>query len=234
MNESLRRELLRARLSEEDVAARLQVDPKTVRRWLEGRVPYPRHRWLLTAVLGLDEADLWPQIGASRSRPPEVQAVYPHLEDLPRETWLHLFGRAHERIDIHVGSALFLATDPQVMAVLAERAVAGVKERICLQVPNLLDVGPHGSFVASPRHTAKALARFDSLRHGGDVEVRVHDEELTNFIYRSDDECLVTQNIYGISASRAPVIYLRRTKGNDLFGSYLNSFEGRWARAYSH
>ena len=44
---------------DEDVAARLQVDPKTVRRWLEGRVPYPRHRWLLAATLGLDEADLW-------------------------------------------------------------------------------------------------------------------------------------------------------------------------------
>ena len=112
MNESLRRALLRARLSEEDVAARLQVDPKTVRRWLEGRVPYPRHRWLLASALGLDEADLWPQLGASRSRPQEVQAVYPHLEDVPRETWLRLFGEAQERIDILAGSALFLATDP--------------------------------------------------------------------------------------------------------------------------
>ena len=47
MNENLRRAMLRARLSEENVAAQLQVDPKTVRRWLEGRVPYLRHRWLL-------------------------------------------------------------------------------------------------------------------------------------------------------------------------------------------
>ena len=97
MNESLRRALLRARLSEEDVAARLQVDPKTVRRWLEGRVPYPRHRWLLAAALGLDEADLWPQLGASRSWPPEVKAIYPHLKDVPRETWPPLFGQAQER-----------------------------------------------------------------------------------------------------------------------------------------
>ena len=100
MNESLRRALLRARLSEEDVAARLQVDPKTVRRWLEGRVPYPRHRWLLAATLGLDEADLWPQLGASRSWPQEVQAIYPHREDVPRETWLRLFGRC-PRTDRH-------------------------------------------------------------------------------------------------------------------------------------
>ena len=41
MNESLRRALIHARLREADVAARLNVDPKTVRRWLDGRVPYP-------------------------------------------------------------------------------------------------------------------------------------------------------------------------------------------------
>ena len=38
MNEPLRRALLRARLREDDVASRLGVDPKTVRRWLNGRV----------------------------------------------------------------------------------------------------------------------------------------------------------------------------------------------------
>ena len=32
MNESLRRALIRAQLREEDVAERLEVDPKTVRR----------------------------------------------------------------------------------------------------------------------------------------------------------------------------------------------------------
>src|SRR6202035_1248911 len=104
MNESLRRALFQARLSEEDVATRLQVDPKTVRRWLEGRVPYPRHRWLLATALGLHEADLWPQLSAFRSWPPEVKAIYPHLKDVPRETWIRLFGRAQERIDILTSS----------------------------------------------------------------------------------------------------------------------------------
>ena len=59
LNESLRRAIIGAGLSEEDVAARLGVDPKTVRRWTEGRVPYLRHRWALAAMLGMDETDLW-------------------------------------------------------------------------------------------------------------------------------------------------------------------------------
>ena len=85
MNETLCRALLQARLTEEDVATRLQVDPKTVRRWLEGRVPYLRHRWALAALLGLDETDLWPHLRRTRSRPEEVQAIYPHLDAVPED-----------------------------------------------------------------------------------------------------------------------------------------------------
>ena len=88
MNENLRRALLRARLREEDVAARLDVDPKTVRRWLDGRVPYPGNRAALADLA--DEADLWPGVGGplvARTRPDELCMVYPHRWAIPRETW---------------------------------------------------------------------------------------------------------------------------------------------------
>jgi len=81
LNESLRRAMLRARLREVDVATHLDVDPKTVRRWLSGRVPYPSSRVALADLLGADEADLWPEAGgplSGRSRPEELAAVYPH------------------------------------------------------------------------------------------------------------------------------------------------------------
>ena len=61
MNEPLRRALLRARLREDDIAARLGVDPKTVRRWLNGRVPYPHNRAAIAELVSADEADLWPE-----------------------------------------------------------------------------------------------------------------------------------------------------------------------------
>ena len=59
MNEPLRRALLHGRLRENDVAARLGVDPKTVRRWLNGRVPYPHNRSALADLVEADEADLY-------------------------------------------------------------------------------------------------------------------------------------------------------------------------------
>lgn len=231
MNESLRRALLRARLGEEDVAARLQVDPKTVRRWLEGRVPYPRHRWLLASALGLDEADLWPQFAAARSWPQEVQAIYPHCGDMPRETWRSLLDNARERIDILAGHALPFAIDQDILTILASQAAAGIAERICLGDPEIFDMGSQVSRMTSIRRTKEVLAWFSSLRLGGDVEVRLHHTNLTNFIYRSDDECLITQKIHGISSSRRPVMHLRRTRYNDLFESYIKSFEDVWASA---
>ncbi len=97
MNETLRRAIFNARLTEADVATRLRVDPKTVRRWLEGRLPYPRHRWDLANLLKADEAELWPElraIRAARSRPAEITAVYPHRSSVTQDGWLGHFIRA--------------------------------------------------------------------------------------------------------------------------------------------
>lgn len=229
MNESLHRALLRAHLSEEDVATRLQVDPKTVHRWLEGRVPYPRHRWLLAAALGLEEADLWPQFGASRSWLQEVQSIYAHCKDIPRETWLRLFSDAQERIDILSGSALLLAADPEVLAILANRAALGVKERICLCDPISSGAGNHDSPDETPAHTRNALTRFNSLLRCGDVEIRLHSKQLNNSLYRADNMCLIAPTIYGVSFSQTPVILLERAAG--IYESYLKGFENVWAKA---
>jgi transcriptional regulator with XRE-family HTH domain len=69
LNEPLRRALLRARLREDDVAARLGVDPKTVRRWLNGRVPYPHNRAAIAELVGVARwiRQSWPLSAACSS-----------------------------------------------------------------------------------------------------------------------------------------------------------------------
>ncbi len=118
MNEPLRRALLRARLREDDIAARLGVDPKTVRRWLTGRVPYPHNRAAIAELVGADEADLWPDAGgllAARTRPEELGTVYPHRWAVPREAWVRLFESAERDIAVLAYSALFLAEDAGIL-----------------------------------------------------------------------------------------------------------------------
>ncbi len=223
MNENLRRALLRARLSDEDVAARLEVDPKTVRRWLEGRTPYLRHRWALAGMLDLDEIDLWPQARTSGPHPAEVRAIYPNRDSVPRQAWLNLFRSAQQKIDILDGDNLFLAADTEILATLTNRARTGVQERICL-------VDPDWAGASEPAdHARKALSQYTDLRHVHSVQIRRHRISLSNAIYRADDELLVSQQALGITARRAPVLRLRIAEGSDMVTTYLESFDRIWA-----
>jgi phosphatidylserine/phosphatidylglycerophosphate/cardiolipin synthase-like enzyme len=232
VNEPLRRALLGARLSEEEVAARLQVDPKTVRRWLEGRVPYLRHRWVLTGLLDADEADLWPEVRAAiiaRSRPADLKAVYPSRQAMPRQAWHSLFRSARQEIAIFARSALFLAKQPGVLDVLGERARAGVRVRICLQNPDPSLVA-EGENEIKAAEIEEALALFSGLRDNG-AETRLHRTILYNSIYRADNQILVTQHVFGIPAERQPVLYLRAEAAGDMTTTYIDVIERIWTSA---
>lgn len=223
MNETLRRALMHARLSEEDVAAHLQVDPKTVRRWTEGRTPYLRHRWALSTLLGLDEADLWPH--AAGSRPEEVRAIYPHSQSIPRKVWQEFFQSADREIDILADNEPFPADENGILGVLRGRAEAGVELLICLRVPDSLEA-EHSAI-----EIQEALPRGGQPGHIGKVEIRLHDLNLQNLIYRADDELIVSQRAFAIPHSAAPALQLRGDTETGLMAMYLESFHRVWAES---
>jgi len=225
LNENLRRALLRARLSDEDVATHLEVDPKTVRRWLEGRTPYLRHRWALAAVLGQDEADLWPEVRTTQPRPAEVQAIYPHYHSVPKELWQDFFGSAKREIGILADTTLFLVVDRQILATLADRAKVGVQERICLRDPGR----PQQSNMQG--YNRAALSPHTDLRRLANIQVRIHHIALSSAIYRADDELLISQQVFGIPAAQRPVLHLRQANGSDMATTYLEIFDRIWDRA---
>jgi transcriptional regulator with XRE-family HTH domain len=236
LNETLCRALHAARLTEEDVAARLEVDPKTVRRWMEGRMPYLRHRWALAAMLGMNETDLWPGLRSARSRPDEVRAIYPHRDTVPRQVWLELFGSAEREIGILDRSAFFLAEDPDILATLDERAKAGVRVRVCLADPDAPDVGHEqgksGRGVHLATNIRAALTVYAPLRRNATVEIRCHRAVLYNSVYRGDDKFLVSQHAYGIPSGQAAVLYLQGTVQGGMADTYRESFERIWADAH--
>src|ERR1700712_4603532 len=87
-NERLRDALLRHGLDLDQVARATRVDPKTVERWIsKGRLPYPKHRRAIAAMVRETENYLWPdaitperraEIGGS-----EIVQVYPHRHSVP-------------------------------------------------------------------------------------------------------------------------------------------------------
>ena len=228
MNESLRRALLRAGLTEEDVAARLEVDPKTVRRWVEGRVPHPRHRWVLVGLLGAGEADLWPQLRAASPMPAEVQAVYPHLGAVPLDVWLRLFRSAGQRIDILTESGDSVIEDPGVQDVLAGKGRAGIAVRICLVESGLAGEGSQDAARVEASGSFRLFVAVALSGIGSCVEVRRRRGPLYAAIYRADNELFVSQRAYGILPAQVPVLHLRSDADASLAAAYADSFERLW------
>ncbi|MEU4821837.1 DUF5919 domain-containing protein [Actinomadura sp. NPDC023710] len=236
MNDLLRRALADAHLTEADVAARLRVDPKTVQRWVAGRVPYPRHRTRVASLVGRDEADLWPHLAMAnvRADPPaiDVLATYPHRWAVPRPVWHQLFRAARDEIGVLAYAGLFLAEDAGILRALAERARGGVRVRILLGEPDGTCVAERGSDEGVGESMAakirNALFHYRALGEVDGVEIRLHDTVLYNSIYRADDDLLINPHAYGIAASHAPVLHLRRAEDGDMASTYLESFERVW------
>jgi transcriptional regulator with XRE-family HTH domain len=235
LNESLRQAMLRARLREDDVAARLGVDPKTVRRWLNGRVPYPNSRAALAHLVGADEADLWPDAGgplSGRSHPGELAAVYPHRWAIPRDVWTRFFESAEHEIGVLAYSALFLAEDAGLLGIIEDKARNGVRVRFALGDPDSQCVALRGQQEgigdAMPAKVRNALTLYRPLVECDNVEIRLHQTILYNSIYRADGQLFVNQHAYGIPAAHAVVYCFRESEADDMATAYLHSFEQVW------
>ena len=230
--------MLRARLREGDVAVQLAVDPKTVRRWLNGRVPYPNNRAALAHLVGAGEADLWPDAGgplSGRSHPEEVAAVYPHRWAIPRDTWARFFESAEHEIGILAYSALFLAEDAGLLGIVADKAACGVRVRLALGDPDSDCIAERGQEEgigdAMAAKVRNALTLFHSLLKCESIEIRLHKTVLYNSLYQADEQLFVNQHAYGMPAAHAPVFCFRESGGGDMVRAYLDSFQRVWASA---
>ncbi|MDR7279127.1 XRE family transcriptional regulator [Catenuloplanes atrovinosus] len=221
-----------------DVAARLEVDPKTVARWIDGRVPYPRHRAALVQLTGWTERDLWPAAASPESTDAisEVLVTYPHRSSVPADVWRRLFGRAHAEIGVLAYSALFLAEDAGVLSLLRQKIEAGTRVRLLLGDPDGALVAARGAeegvggLMAARIHNALLL--FRHLATARPLDLRLHDTTLYASVFRADDELMVNPHIYGKPASHAAVLHLRRRPGGEgMAQTYLDSFERIWREA---
>lgn len=223
-------------LTERGVAAQLHVDPKTVERWaVQGRVPQPRHRSALAALLAQPESYLWPGRSVPAVRDiPGVQSFYPRRSDVPLELWRALLDRTPVQIDVLAYAALFLTeANPDLLPAL-RRGTDGRRIRFALGDPACDKVAERTAeegldMAERIRTTLRHLRPLAGCEH---LEIRLHRTTLYNSLFRFDDDLLVNQHAYGIPAYQAPVLHLRRTGGGaDLFSTHSDVFETIWSRA---
>jgi transcriptional regulator with XRE-family HTH domain len=240
-NERLRDALLRHGLGLDQVARATSVDPKTVERWIsKGRLPYPKHRRAIAAMVRESENYLWPdaiaperkaEIGGS-----EIVQVYPHRHSVPTELWSRLLDQAQDHVEILLYAGMFLTDDPTLIKRLRRKAEDGTKIRLLLGDPTSPEVNSRsveegigkGTIPAKVRN---ALAFYRPLDGVPGIEIRCHGTTLYNSIYRFDEEILVNTHVYGFMAAHAPLLHLRRLSGGDLFETYSESFENVWNTA---
>jgi transcriptional regulator with XRE-family HTH domain len=235
-NERLRTAMLERGFTPSGLAEALNVDPKSVERWISGRTPYRRHRYAVAAQLGLDEVYLWPDAlsadqvaSASES---EIINIYPHRWTVPSDLWRNMFDNAEDEIGVLVYSGLFLSEDAGIQQIFRQKAAAGVRVRILLGDPDSEAVAQRGADEGVDEAQAgkirNALVMYRRLREVDGIEFRLHRTVLYNSIYRADDQVLVNTHIYSFTASQAPVLHLRRVAGGGMVSTYLDSFERVW------
>lgn len=234
MNHPLTRALRSAGISDVDVAAQLGVDPKTVRRWMSGRTPYPRHRHALARLTGWSPHDLWPDLSRPvdpTAQADEIRIVYPHRSAVPADAWTRLFAGAGEEIGVLAYSALFLAEDIAVQTLLRDKAKTGVRVRIALGMLSGVHVADRGDEEGigdgMSARIRTAMVGFRPIVEAGG-ELRLHDTVLYNSIYRADGELLINTHVYGHPASHAPVLHLQQRSADGVATTYLDSFERVW------
>jgi hypothetical protein len=240
VNERLRLTMVRRGVSPDALAAACAVDPKTVARWLTGRVPHARHRWATAELLAAAEDDIWP----SRQRPvasdphPEPAACFPNRASVPRDLWLSLLQNAEQQIDVLVYSGTFFAqSNPHVATMLATRARVGAAIRLCFADAAGSAVAQRdreeqldGTLAAKIR---ASLTYYRTLLTEPGCEIRLHNATVYASLFRYDDDLLANPHIWGQPASANPLLHLRRRPGTEpgWFDQYTASFDALWATA---
>ncbi|GAA3010526.1 helix-turn-helix domain-containing protein [Streptomyces fulvorobeus] len=241
MNERLHSVLAQRGVSPESLAEACEVDPKTVSRWLGGRVPHPRHRFHVAQHLRVEETFLWPTPPPSASQTSagsgvELVGTYQNRASVPRDTWLSLLKGAQKQIGVLVFSGTFFAqSNPHVAKMLAERAADGVQVRLCFGESNgqaaAIRSREEGIGDTLGAKIRASLTYYRSLLSEAGCEVRLHDTTLYTSMFRYDDNLLVNPHVWGQPASANPLLHLKRVDATGWFDNYAQSFEAVWATA---
>jgi len=227
-----------ASLTIEQIAIQVDVDPKTVERWVnaDGRTPHRTTRQRVAALLRVDETHLWPNNTRHHSTPPaglaELVHLYPSRSAVPFGLWTDLVQRTREAMDVLVFSGQFLVEQHNMLPIVRTKAAEGVRFRFLVGnhtspavIQRALEEGTTGGLEGRVQMMRRYLQDVIGLPG---VEVRTHGTILYNSIYRFDDQALINGHAFGSLAGQNPMLHIRRIDGGSLWEHHMRSFERVW------
>lgn len=237
-NERLRGALISAGLNVQTFSEQVEVDPKTVERWItQDRTPHRRHRLNAATILGKSDTYLWAGTHSDPRSQSASHAEFVHLYanrgSVSTETWVALIEQSTESIDLLAYAASFFHdTVPNFAARLASRARAGVRVRLVFGDPTCGAVRARGVeegigdlLAARCRLT---WTYFAPVLDEPGVQIREHGTTLYASLFRFDDTLLANPHAYGSAAGHSPVMHLNRIPGGRVFDHYMESFQRVW------
>jgi hypothetical protein len=234
-NEPLHRAIAKSGHDLSEIATIAEVDEKTVRRWLEGRIPHPRHRFKVAHALAVGEHELWPDTRRTTNRDGELVGAFARRTDPDAPDWQALLRTAERQVDMLGYSLLHIAEARGVNKLLTGKAGDGVSVRIALADPT------SGAALAADlaqQPPGRLIARIDTARDRllpllsePGIELREHRVGTSHTILRVDEQLLLTVHLYGTPGFQAPLIHLRRERDYGLFDQFAKHFEDIWQHA---
>ena len=136
-NDRLAEAMARAGLTSGDLAASVDVDPRTVDRLIadRARVPRAHARHAIAEAVQVPVGMLWPSVSSS-GQTTEVEAIYPSRAAMPSGLVMSLLTAAAAQVDILTFAGMWLwDTVAGFGTTLAAKAQNGVSVRVCLGDP---------------------------------------------------------------------------------------------------
>lgn len=241
-NEALREAMVKAMLTDQELADRCGVDIKTVGRWVaqDGRIPHPRHRYAAAEALGADQEMLWPdgirrniKTGPDR----EIVAVYPYRSACPKSVWRSLFAGATRDITLAGYTNYFLWLEiPNLRGLLRRKAENGCRVRFLIGDPDS-EVTRHREELEQVPLTVSTRIRItlDELAKlnggGAGAETRYSDDHIAMSVFVFDDQMLVSTHLAHLVGHDSPVFHIQRCQEGGLYDRYAYHVAELWKAA---
>jgi transcriptional regulator with XRE-family HTH domain len=213
--------LREAGLTAEEFADIVQVDPKTVQRWVAGRVPQRRHRPKVARALDTSEDVLWPlDLSASDSMSAandgetgasgDVVASWGWSDDHDAPTAVDFLTAGDGPVDVIDRDGELLGDDG-VIAALTEAASEQSPVRVLVDVPR------------------RNLVPLIGVAH---LELRIADQSGPCAVLRVADRMLAYLNVPGGEVDeRRPLLELKLAGDRGLFTRLASIIETLWDQA---
>lgn len=233
-NTRLERAMKDAEVTVIQLSRALDVNTKTIHRWLSGSTPSDKHRWAVAKHLRSEADWLWPEaVQLDVSAGDELVAAYTTRSDVPTKSWWEVISRANRQIDLLGYTLYFLSLQhPDLVPVLQAKCAAGTAVRAVIADPESEHVAYRDREEGTPLTlVVRIKTTWDAWRPLLNTEgfgLRFQDVPLYNSVFRFDDHMFVTPHLFGVPGSQAPLLHLKRVGDGGLFSRFAGHFESIW------